>query len=322
MSEHVALRPIREIYSSAAPADDAPHTHAVEEFLDHIYAIDREVRWNERFGPAAAEPCHDGGQQHGAFIFDFGDIRSLLANWGYVQSAMSITEPNRLLLEYTQAMMGFLLFNVSPSTIEIIGLGGGSLAKYCHAYLPSSNIRAVEIDEHVLAMADQFCIPVDSSRLELVLADGHDFVARNERTTDVLLIDDFNNDEEDHQLNSAEFFSACRARLNPGGILVANLCDPRGQNQSALRNLRACFAHIVTVSVEAGMNVVVFAFSDGCQRFDRRQLRDTANLLENRHPLPMAALLENMQLQPGHLVNWVASETEPSSLGSQRCWSW
>src|SRR3546814_5260491 len=62
---------------------------------------------------------------------------------------MSIPEPNRLLLEYTQAMMGFLLFNASPGTIEIIGLGGGSLAKYCHAYLPSSNIRAVEIDEHV-----------------------------------------------------------------------------------------------------------------------------------------------------------------------------
>src|SRR3546814_8125175 len=75
---------------------------------------------------------------------------------------MSITEPNRLLLEYTQAMMGFLLFNASPGTIEIIGLGGGSLAKYCHAYLPSSNIRAVEIDEHVMAMAGQFCIPADS----------------------------------------------------------------------------------------------------------------------------------------------------------------
>ncbi|MBD3730918.1 MAG: hypothetical protein IE933_14560 [Sphingomonadales bacterium] len=321
MSEHVALRPIREIYSSATLADDAPHTLAIEEFLDHIYAIDREVRWNERFGPGAAEPCHDGGQQHGAFIFDFGDIRSLLANWGYVQSAMSITEPNRLLLEYTQAMMGFLLFNGSPRTIEIIGLGGGSLAKYCHAYLPSTHIRAVEIDEHVLAMADQFCIPVDSSRLELVLADGHDFVARNERTTDVLLIDDFNNEEEVHQLNSAGFFSACRARLNPGGILVANLCDPRGQNRSALRNLRKSFDQIVTLPVEAGMNLVVFAFPEGCQQFDRKQLHDTARLIGSRHPLPMAELVERLQLRPGQLAGKGFSETEPSSLGTQRCWS-
>src|SRR3546814_11185544 len=105
-------------------------------------------------------------------------IRSLLANWVYVQSAMSITEPNRLLLEYTQAMMGFLLFNASPGTIEIIGLGGGSLAKYCHAYLPSSNIRAVEIDEHVLAMEGPFCIPADSMRHQLNLGEGHACVDR------------------------------------------------------------------------------------------------------------------------------------------------
>src|SRR3546814_20783364 len=98
-------------------ADDASHAQGIEEFLDHIYAIDREVRLNERFDPGAAEPCNPGAKQPGAFIFDFGDIRSLLANWGYVQSAMSITEPNRLLLEYTQAMMGFLLFNASPGQI-------------------------------------------------------------------------------------------------------------------------------------------------------------------------------------------------------------
>src|SRR3546814_11746746 len=119
-------------------------------------------------------------------------------------------------------MMGFLLFNASPGTIEIIGLGGGSLAKYCHAYLPSSNIRAVEIDEHVMAMAGQFCIPADSSRLELILGDGHDFVARDEGTTDVLLIDDFNNDEEVHQLISAELFLTCTARITPGDHLVHN----------------------------------------------------------------------------------------------------
>src|SRR3546814_3367561 len=155
-----------------------------------------------------------------------------ISDWS---SDVCSSDLNRLLLEYTQAMMGFLLFNASPGTIEIIGLGGGSLAKYCHAYLPSSNIRAVEIDEHVMAMAGQFCIPADSSRLELILGDGHDFVARDEGTTDVLLIDDFNNDEEVHRMNSAEFFSACRARLNPGGLLVAHLCDPPGDMKRALR---------------------------------------------------------------------------------------
>src|SRR5690606_17369223 len=101
--------------------------------------------------------------------------------------------------------------------------------------------------------------------------------------------------------------------------LVANLCDPRGQNQTALRNLRDCFDQIVTLPVEAGMNLVVFAFPQGCQQFDRKQLFDNANLLENRHPLSMAGLAERLQLQPGQLASKTVSEKEPSRLESQRC---
>src|SRR3546814_6765179 len=105
MSEHVAITPIREICSPAAMADDASHAQGIEEFLDHIYAIDREVRLTERFDPGAAEPFNPGAKQPGAFTFDFGNIRSLLANWGYVQSARSITEPTRFFPDYTRAWM-------------------------------------------------------------------------------------------------------------------------------------------------------------------------------------------------------------------------
>src|SRR3546814_13850041 len=66
------------------------------------------------------------------------------------------------------------------------------------------------------------------------------------------------------------------------------------------------------------MNLVVFAFPEGCQQFDRKQLYDTARLIGNRHPLPMPELIERLQLRPGELVGKTVSETEPSSLGSQR----
>src|SRR3546814_9997105 len=79
-------------------------------------------------------------------------MRSLLANWAFVQSIMSIDDPDRLMLDYTRQMMGFLLFNPSPQTIEMIGLGGGSLAKYCYKYLPDVSITAVEIDPEVIAV--------------------------------------------------------------------------------------------------------------------------------------------------------------------------
>src|SRR3546814_16436342 len=104
-------------------ADDASHAQGIEEFLDHIYAIDREVRLNECFDPGAAEPCNPGAKQPGAIILDFGDIRSLLANGGYAQSAIVTPEPNRFLLAYTKADMCFLVINSSPGCTKTNRLG-------------------------------------------------------------------------------------------------------------------------------------------------------------------------------------------------------
>jgi len=269
-------------------------THEIDNFLDHIDCIDREVRWSERFEAHAVERPQQNPQRSGSFVFEFGDIRSLLANWGYVQSAMSISDPTRLMLEYTQAMMGFLLFNSSPKTIEIIGLGGGSLAKYCHRYLPGATIRAVEIDEDVLSVSDQFCIPTDSDRLEILWADGYDFVTQDMGSTDVLLVDDFNSDNEPNQLSSTSFFRACRARLNPGGVLVSNLCNPQGRNQPTLHRLRESFNDLVTVPVEAGMNLVVFAFADEDAPFNLEKLRLIACELQRVHPLRLSVLVRGM----------------------------
>src|SRR3546814_14635441 len=85
---------------------------------------------------------------------------------------MRIDDPDRLILDYTRRMMGFLLFNPSPRAIEIIGLGGGSLAKYCHRYLPDTSIVAVEIDPEVIAVREQFFMPRERDRFEFDVGDG------------------------------------------------------------------------------------------------------------------------------------------------------
>src|SRR3546814_13432175 len=93
--------------------------------------FDRDQRHFERYGTDSdgPNPIEQSGLD-APLIFELGNMRSLLANWAFVQSIMSIDDPDRLMLDYTRQMMGFLLFNPSPQTIEMIGLGGGSLAKY------------------------------------------------------------------------------------------------------------------------------------------------------------------------------------------------
>ena len=59
-------------------------------------------------------------------------VRALHLGSSMVQSAMRLTAPNELELAYTRCMMGFLLFHPNPIHIVMIGLGGGSLAKFVY----------------------------------------------------------------------------------------------------------------------------------------------------------------------------------------------
>src|ERR1700683_3025872 len=111
---------------------------------------------------------------------------------GCTQSEMRIDDPYALVNEYTREMMGFLAFQPNPKQILIIGLGGGSLVKYCHRHLPTTRITAVEIDPDVLALRSQFLVPADDERLTVIQADRADHVAqmadRGERI-DAILVD-------------------------------------------------------------------------------------------------------------------------------------
>jgi spermidine synthase len=84
------------------------------------------------------------------FILDSGALRYLHFDFDKVQSLMHCDYPDALCLRYTRKMMAFLLFKPRPRRILMLGLGGGSLAKFCYRHLPSATITVVEIDPHVL----------------------------------------------------------------------------------------------------------------------------------------------------------------------------
>ena len=91
---------------------------------------------------------------------------------------MNLDDPRALDLEYSCTLMGFLSFQPEPKHIAIFGLGGGSLPKFCHRYVPAALIEAVEINPQVPALRDEFQIPRDDERLTVLpgagAARGHD----------------------------------------------------------------------------------------------------------------------------------------------------
>ena len=119
-----------------------------------------------------------------------------------IQSAMDVRDPDILVLDYTRLMMAFLLFQPRPQRMLMIGLGGGSLPKFCH----------------------RFDIPVDQPGFQVIQADGTAFVAEaGDRAYDVILVDGFEASQMPAGLGTLDFYLQCARLLQPSGVMVCNL---------------------------------------------------------------------------------------------------
>ena len=106
-------------------------------------------------------------------------VRSLHIGSDTIQSSMRIARPNDLELAYTRSMMAFLLFNERPARLLMIGLGGGSLAKFVYHRMPQTATEVAEISPQVVAIARRlFQVPAADERLTVRVCDGAEFVAR------------------------------------------------------------------------------------------------------------------------------------------------
>ena len=157
------------------------------------------------------------------FVLQDQGIRSLHFTHGEVQSSMRVGRPDELQVDYTRTMMGFLLLDPQPRRITMIGLGGGSLVKFCHRHLPCARMTVVENNPGVIALRREFGIPDDDARLSIVTDDGALHVAGVGGAIDVLLVDGFDHAGQPPQLCSQDFYDNCFRALAPAGVLAVNL---------------------------------------------------------------------------------------------------
>src|SRR5487761_287046 len=146
------------------------------------------------------------------FIIDSGTTRNLYFTPDWVQASMRLDDPTALIFAYTRKMMAFLLFKPVPRHVLMIGLGGGSLAKFCYHHLPRTRISVVESSTEVIALREQFAIPRDDERFEIIHEDGAAYLARMSLRTDIILIDAFDERGVAPSFASTDFYrSASRS---------------------------------------------------------------------------------------------------------------
>ena len=202
-----------------------------------------------------------------------------------VQSEMDIDNPDELVLAYTRAMMSFLLLNPSPKRIAMIGLGGGSIAKYCYRYLSGSEITVVEISPEVIALRREFAIPADDARFQVVLNDGVLWVADTTLQPEVLILDGFEAGGLPEALSSQRFYDDCYSSLADNGILAVNLWGGYPHYEDYLARIANSFAgQMVIVDPDKSVNKIVLAVKNGTFP-SAGAIRQHANLLSLTHSL-------------------------------------
>jgi spermidine synthase len=232
------------------------------------------------------------------FIVDSGRRRFLHFDLDSVQSAMHLEDPNRLCLAYTRRMMAFLLFNSAPRRILLLGLGGGSLAKFCYESLPGAAITAVEPNPDVIALREEFLIPADDRRFRVVQSDGADYVARLSPREDVILADACDRTGVAPELDAVAFYQNARRCLSPGGVFVINVCGEKHSRTAHLLKIRNAFDdEFLTFPVRPAGNLVVLAFKEARKDASRAQLEATVIELKRLLRLDFSKYVRSIQLE-------------------------
>ena len=176
-----------------------------------------------------------------------GAIRHLHLGSIWIQGSMLMDEPTALVHEYIQRMMAWLML-MDPSTASKrqalqLGLGAGSLTKFC-ALEMGMRTTAIELNPHVLhACRGWFHLPMDNPRMKIILADAAQEIRykRWQGVVDALHVDLYDHEAAAPVLDSPDFYADCRRTLTDDGCMTVNLFGRSSSFDRSVERIASAF---------------------------------------------------------------------------------
>ena len=197
------------------------------------------------------------------------DILSLYFGNDAKQSCMDMFRPNRLVLSYTRAMMASLLFQPQPEKVLLIGLGGGSIAKFLLHHYPDCSIDVVEIRADVVKLAHEYFFLPENERMQIFIDDVSRFLRNQDgryQQYDLILTDAFNHDGVSTSIKSFEFFEYCSERLTDKGVVATNLWNNKQDHSHEInQTMEHIFDNnVLNLPVPDRANIIALATKNKC----------------------------------------------------------
>lgn len=235
-------------------------------------------------------------------IVECDGVRSLHFGTDSRQSAMRLTEPQQLELDYVRAMTSYLLFKPElKDKALIIGLGGGSITKFLLHHFPECQLKVIEYRQSVVKIArSHFGLPLDA-RLKILITDGAEYLQKRcehyRNYYSLVIIDAFDAEGIADSLCNKEFFEMCQTVLNNDGMLVINLWG--GLTNPLFIQISTWIGqtfnwHTLFLAVKGRGNIIVLAFNSK-PTLGNSQLNANANALTEKYAIDFREFLHNLK---------------------------
>lgn len=218
-------------------------------------------------------------------------IRYLHFGTDWIQGAMSIRKPYDLVLTYTQQMMAWLLFKEcsAEEEIGILGLGAGSLLRFCVKHTPSQ-LCTVEINPRVTAICKTFFRLPEHKRVQIEHEDAEQWVGQPHQIDRfaLLMVDLYDAYAQGPVCSSVAFYQDCYQSLRHNGIMTVNLFGNHASFDENIDHIETAFKGqlLVLPEIDEG-NVVVIAFKgDHLACTTPAILLDRAQIVQDQYKLP------------------------------------
>ncbi len=188
------------------------------------------ARAGRRALPAVTLSEHDG-------------VRYLHLDSIWIQGGMRIKKPQVVAIDYVQRMLASLLWLPSATLGEgqavQLGLGAGALTRFTAVQLKMAT-TVVEINPQVIDVNGAwFHLPAAA---EVVRGDAADWLAQAEAASVRLLhVDLYDEEAAAPVLDTEDFYAACHAVLETGGLMAVNLFGRHASFHASIARIVAVF---------------------------------------------------------------------------------
>lgn len=161
------------------------------------------------------------------------------------------------------------LFAPNPSEVKdvcVLGLGVGVAVKLLNRFYKIDKIVGVEIDKVVVDLGRKF-FDLNDGNLEIHIQDAAGYVKKSSKKFDLILIDTFKDDAVDPKCSCVEFYLNATKLLKPGGVVLVNRANTKGQektNKKFLREFPRLFTQCYALTVRN--NVFYFGLQESLEK--------------------------------------------------------